>query len=315
MLLVVVIFIFLYASPYLSISARKLLPSNQGRPEIWLHSLTVGDSMEIPSVENDFRTKVSFENDFVAKNGTEYTVLDDTDQVVFVCQAPFPVMWSLPHQTQTDQLIDSYSDIETYTQRFSVFPNDQKRPVDKYFGTFLLIRFFGFPFFSVTFTCSASDETQTPLRQSSSIHIYFFGKRIIERQGETIEVYVAPSKDEDLTGESTVIFPCRPASPNIKILLEKQMENKNNPNGDTKKWKRFKYPTKYVSYDHKVGFSMTKDTIGKRSYIFGLYRCLAIDDGQSNNKSNDEYETSKLTGESKYVYINVTTHHQGILLA
>lgn len=132
---------------------------------------------------------------------------------------------------------------------------------------------------------------------------FFFnlGQHNIENEGETLFVETVPAPRNKLSNMLSslppVKFPCRPASPNMKVKLEKETNVKISENSTQQKvWAQISPNLNDLSFDPKTGFTLQRGMLGNR--IFGLYRCSAL---QVDDDAIDE-ELPK----EQYLYINVT---------
>lgn len=65
-------------------------------PEITLHSVLEADSVKRAAVDSRFLVQEQFENDFVSKNKSDYTVYETASEIVFLCKANYPIAWRFP---------------------------------------------------------------------------------------------------------------------------------------------------------------------------------------------------------------------------
>lgn len=107
------------------------------------------------------------------------------------------------------------------------------------------------------------------------------GTKQIEGQGGTI--YVNPPQ-EDTT---TLVLPCRPTNPTLKLVLEKQHSNSN---GEIE-WKSLISDS--LTFDPRIGFTVTKEQTN--GDFIGLYKC-----SPENNPNADK-------AAEMFAYVNVTT--------
>lgn len=197
--------------------------------------------------------------------------------------------------------------------RSSSFTEEQKTPININFKIVLTLSssyHSGFNFLSLNVTCTS---TQNHIQQSS-IHVFQVGQQSIENEGETLEVYlepsppaigIAPPRPDRYLGPPLVL-PCRPASPEIKLLLEKRVVTKVHPTKE-EVWKPLKNPPSqnYINYDPKIGF-----TVGRGLFygnkIYGMYRCSVL---ISNDSDNDKVDgsTGDIVDSNQYVLVNVTS--------
>ncbi len=262
------------------------------QPEIWLTTYDDYYSYDGTFATHDYRTFDQIDNQLISKfNLTDYIIRDGIQQIVLTCQAPYPIMWSIPHLKQVENL--PFYMFETLSSRASDFSQEENgTPRNEFFESVLTIRVeYIKQFFSVNVTCGGTEVEIRP-EHTSSIYLYFSGKDAIENLNKTIQVYVPPATKKDLN--SYFILPCGPATPNVRILLEKQIESGNNSG---MKWN----PSKYVNFDPKLGFIMDKNPIDKINMIFGLYRCTAlIEQGEQVDDDVENVDSGKFT------YVNVT---------
>lgn len=74
-------------------SYKPFNPNTAKSPEIWLASFQETDSFEDVMADQQFRNSPEYENEFISKfNETDYIIQDESRQVVFICQATYPVI-------------------------------------------------------------------------------------------------------------------------------------------------------------------------------------------------------------------------------
>ncbi len=81
-------------------SRKMKLPKNRDhfkKPKIFLKSYSEQDSFSYVPGESQFQDEDVYDAIVVSKNGSEYIISSDAREVVFACEADYPVMWKLPH--------------------------------------------------------------------------------------------------------------------------------------------------------------------------------------------------------------------------
>ncbi len=265
-----------------TLSFKPYISRNTKSPEIWLASFQQADSFEDIPADNHFRHSSSFENEFISKfNKTDYIIQDDTRQVVFICQAKYPVMWKVPRIKQVANL--PFEMFKTDNLRVADF---EQEPKNQYFRTVLTISLDGYirDVFSVNFTCGSPKTYEIPGHRfseykSSSIHLYYSeSQQVLEHFGEDIEISIAINYVHE-----AITIPCRPALPTIPIKLEKEVQiphtNVNDP--EKRIWKEIYNFT----FDPKYGFTVDQNM---KESVFGLYRCCFSELEDDCDKNSDE---------------------------
>lgn len=211
--------------------------------------------------------------------------------------------------------LESYNyDLKEY--RSSSFTEMEKSPTNINFKIVLTLRASyrrGFTFLSLNVTCTSTTQNNI----QSSIHIFQMGQQSIENEGETLEIYlepysqppsgIVPPKPDRYLGPPLVL-PCRPASPEIRLLLEKQVVTRVRPTKE-QVWKPLKNPPsqKYISFDPKIGFTVDRGLFYGNK-IYGMYRCSVLISSDSDDGSVDGSTAGDIVDSNQYVLLNVTNN-------
>ncbi|CAL8071242.1 unnamed protein product [Orchesella dallaii] len=237
----------------------QLLP-----PTLRLVRYKLHDSTKWVRVHVDLENGSSFDEDFISKNGSDYTISEDVSRVLIRCIAKYPIEIVFPFVEHVDSAVY----LRMTAERVSEFNEDLDEPMTQSYLLYTYINFFVAKFFSTTLACQSVENKEI----SSSAHVYKLSLNEIERKGQTIQI-AFDSKQNPLQVE----LPCRPASPTALIVLQKQGEVSIWENGNFSSvpvWNEYKWS----KFDPKVGITLTltESQIYYNSNpdeLIGLYKC------------------------------------------